>query len=100
MVYKIEMSARAEKDLYLAADYLLEDWTIHDVENYLSQFERLKKTISQNPYLFQFHNQKKNIRKVPLTKHNLLFYKVDEGNRKVLIITIFNVYQNPNKLGL
>jgi len=100
MVYEISLTARAEKDFYLTVDYLLEKWTITEARNYLVKLEELKSVLSLIPNQFEFYDRKRNIRKVPLTKHNLVFYRVDEIKKRVVILTIFNVYQNPNKLGL
>ena len=100
MVFEINLSARARLDFLRVLDYLSEEWTQKDVEIFYWKFEKLKFAPSINPFLFSFYNREKKIRKVPLTKHNMVYYLVDEENSRVQIITIFNVFRNPEKLKL
>ena len=100
MVFEINLSARARLDFLILLEYLSEEWTQEDLEIFYWKFEKLKLELSINPFLFSFYNREKEIHKVPLTKHNMVYYLVDIENCRVEIITIFNVFQNPKKLKL
>ena len=100
MVYKIVLSDRAVSDLDQTLFYLLHNWTVKDVRNFLNKLEELKNIIARNPLIFPFHNKDAFIRKAVLTKHNIVFYRIDKRNKVIHIITIFNVYQDPGKLNL
>jgi len=98
MEFKIHLSARARFDFLIVLEYLSDKWTQKDVEVFYWKFEKLRTELSINPYLFSYYNRKTGIRKVPVTKHNMVYYLIDEENKLVEIITIFNVFQDPKKL--
>ena len=100
MEYRIHLSSRARLDLLLVLEYLSYKWTKADVEGFYFKFEELKTKLSTNPYLFSYYNREKGIRKVPVTKHNMVYYLLDEESKVVKIITIFNVFQDPEKLSI
>ena len=97
MVYKIKLSERARKDIIQTVDYLLAKWTKREAAVFLDKLERLKKIISSDPLLFAYYNKVDNIHKAVLTKHNIVYYKLDQNAKTIVIITIFNVYQDPEK---
>ncbi len=100
MDYKIKLTNRALKDIDQTISFLLHKWTATEARNFLNKLEDLKITIAENPLLFPFYDKDALIHKVVLTKHNIVFYQVVERNKVIHIITIFNVYQNPEKLKL
>ncbi len=100
MVYKIVLSERAIKDIDQTVAYLLKKWTVKEALSYLDTLEKLKVIISKNPALFRFYDVSKGIQKAVLAKHNIVFYKVDRQNNSVQVITIFNVFQVPDKIDL
>ena len=100
MVYKIKLSHRALKDIDQTIVFLIKNWTVKDARNFLDKLEELKNIISKNPLLFGYFDKDNLIHKAVLTKHNIVFYQVNDSDKIVQIITIFNVYQNPEKLGL
>ena len=100
MVYKVVLSNRAISDLDQTLNYLLQNWTVKDARNFLNKLEELKDILTKNPLLFANYDMERSIHKAVLTKHNIVFYQVDELNKIVHIITIFNVYQDPEKLNL
>ncbi len=100
MDYKIVLSERAIKDLNKTIVFLLKRWTEKEASSFLVKLDEIKNEISKNPLLFPYHDEVNQIHKVVLTKHNIIFYKIDDTNKIIQIITIFNVYQDPEKLGL
>ncbi len=100
MVYNIKLSNRALYDIDQTITYLLQEWTIKEAKDFLNKLEEFKNIISKNPLIFPFHNKESFIHKAVLTKHNIVFYQVDESNKIIHIVTIFNVFQDPEKLNL
>ncbi len=100
MDYKIVLSERAIKDLNKTIVFLLKRWTEKEASSFLDKLDEIKNAISKNPLLFPYHDEVNQIHKAVLTKHNIIFYKIDDTNKIIQIITIFNVYQDPEKLGL
>jgi len=100
MNYKVKLTNRALKDIDQTISFLLHKWTSTEARNFLNKLDELKITIAENPLLFPFHNKDAFIHKAVLTKHNIVFYQVVERSKVIYIITIFNVYQDPEKLKL
>ena len=100
MVYKIKLSHRAIKDIDQTISYLLQEWTVKEAKNFLNNLEEFKNIISKNPLIFPFHNKEKFIYKAVLTKHNIVFYQINDLDSIIYIITIFNVFQDSEKLSL
>lgn len=98
MVYKVVLSERAIKDIDTTVDYLLKKWTVKEADSFLNKLGEFKKTVSRNPLLFGYYHKIKGIHKVVLTKHNLIFYKIDYDDKIIQIITVFNAFQDPDKL--
>lgn len=98
MVYKVKLSNRAIKDVNKTVAYLLSYWTKREATLFLDKLEQLIKTISSNPLMFAYYDKTNDIHKAVLTKHNIVYYKVDQNDETIIILTIFNVYQDPEKL--
>ena len=98
MVYKIKLSKRAIQDIDQTISYLLKEWSVNETKNFLDKLDELKNIISKNPLLFAYYNEEYFIHKAVLTKHNIVFYQINDLDKIVYIITIFNVFQNPEKL--
>jgi len=100
MSYKVIVSSRAKSDIFQTVDYLYHKWSKQDAFNFIKKFEEIKRQLSISPLLFPKFNIEKGIHIAVLTKHNTIYYNIDETTREVHIITVFNVFQNPTKLEL
>lgn len=100
MGYKIKTSKRAKTEIFRTVDYLISNWSFEIANNFLDKFEEIKITLSKNPKIYQVSYESKNIRKAILTKHNIIYFTIDDDTKTVVILTVFNVLQNPNKLSL
>jgi plasmid stabilization system protein ParE len=93
--YKIYWTDFALKELENTLAYLEENWTVRELQNLATEIESHLLLISQNPFLFQSSEIKKDIRRVVIAKHNSLYYRVK--NNSVQVISFFSNRQNPNK---
>lgn len=100
MGYNVIISDAAQEDITQTMEYLIENWSIKELSNFQYILERLLVKLENNPETFSVYNNKKSIYKVPVTKHNLLFYKLNKKKYLIEILRVFNVFQNPHKLGL
>lgn len=96
--YKLMWSDRALADLKNIIDYLLENWTQREIRNFSRRLDKRLELISVNPNLFPRTTKRKNVRKSVLTKHTVIYYKVERN--MVAIVTLFDPRQNPIKLKL
>jgi plasmid stabilization system protein ParE len=98
MDYKVEIYSRAELEFFNTVNYLIDKWTVNDANNFMKLFSLLEVSLAQNPYQYPYYDRRLNIHMVPVTKHNMVYYQIDENRKLVFILTIFNVFQNPDKL--
>lgn len=91
--YKILWTDFALSELKDAIDYLQENWTERELQNFSREIEKTVNLLSHNPNLFQASDLKKEIRRVIIAKHNTLYYQV-KGNT-VEILSFFSNRQNP-----
>jgi plasmid stabilization system protein ParE len=96
--YKLMWSDRALADLRNIIDYLTENWTQREIQNFARRLDKRLDLISVNPNLFPRTTKRKNLKKSVLTKHTVIYYKT-EGNF-VTIVTLFDPRQNPKRLRL
>ena len=94
--YKMMWSHRALAELQSIIDYLNENWTKKEIQDFIRKLDKRLNIISINPNLFPRTIKRKNVRKSVLTKHVVIYYKT-EGNF-VTIVTLFDSRQNPEKL--
>jgi plasmid stabilization system protein ParE len=96
--YKLLWSERALGDLRKIIEYLTENWTDKEIQNFARRLDKRLDLIASNPFLFPKTGKRKNIRKSVLTKHTVIYYEA--GKESVTIATLFDPPQNPKKLKL
>ncbi len=74
--------------------YLESEWTIKDIENFVTATKIIADFISEHPKMFRKTN-KKNIHEALVTPHNLMIYKIYP--RHIDIITFWDTRKNPRK---
>ena len=93
--YKILWTDNALKELQKTVEYLEEHWTEKELRNLAANLEKTLNLISNNPYLFQASEIKKDVRRAVILKLNTLYYRINENN--VEILSFFSNRQNPKK---
>lgn len=94
--FKLMWSERALADLQNTIDYLTDNWTERELRNFAQRVDRRINLIISNPNLFPATAKRKNLRRSVLTKHNVIYYKVE--NNLITIIAFFDSRQSPKKL--
>jgi len=96
MAYKITISRKAEDSLDEIFEYLVENWSEKIKNNFKNKLNNEINYLRQNPYMYQASNERQDIRRCFITKHNALYYRILEN--EVEIITIHNTKSNPDSL--
>lgn len=96
--YKLMWSDRAIADLKNIIDYLTENWTQREIQNFVRRLDKRLDLISNNPNVFPRTTRRKNVRKSVLTKHTVIYYETKSN--MVTIVTLFDSRQNPKRLRL
>ena len=84
---KVLWSTLAKKNFRNNIDYLFQNWTIKEVENFVHKIEVLKKNLAENTSLCP-KSKIFNLRKCYIDKNNSLIYLFE--NNTIFIITIIN----------
>ena len=95
MAYEIVYSRAAEKQLNALVAYLEIEWSERVADSFLVVFNDKLELLRLNPKLGRPLERDPSIRKVTLTKHNLLYYTFDLS--QVYLLTIFDTRQDPDK---
>lgn len=93
---EIIFSPQAEEDLEKIYAYLLEEWGIDVLKNFISQLNDFLLLVSLHPHIFAYLNKHMNLRKHTLYKHNLIVYK--NGRKNIEIVAILNAHESPSKI--
>jgi plasmid stabilization system protein ParE len=93
--YKILWTDNALKELEKTIVFLEENWTEKELRRLAINLEKTLSLISQNPFIFQSSEIKKDIRRAVVLSINTLYYRVYEND--VEIVSFFSNRQNPDK---
>jgi plasmid stabilization system protein ParE len=96
--YKLLWSDKALDDLQNMINYLSENWTRKEIQNFARRLDQRLELIVVNPRLFPKTAKRKDIRKSVLTKHTVIYYETKEST--VTIVALFDPRQHPKKLKL
>jgi len=94
--YKIFWSEAALSDLQNIIDYLSENWTSKEIQNFAKRLDKRVDLIALNPKLFAKTSKRKNVPRSVLMKHTVIYYESNEAI--VAILSLFDSRQNPKKL--
>ncbi|RXR30628.1 type II toxin-antitoxin system RelE/ParE family toxin [Flavobacterium piscinae] len=93
--YRILWTDNALLELKKTVNYLEQNWTERELKKLATQLEKTLQLISQNPYLFQASDVKKNVRRAVILSVNSMYYRILENENEIL--SFFSNRQNPDK---
>lgn len=93
--YRILWTDNALLELKKTVVYLEQNWTERELKKLAIQLEKTLQLISQNPYLFQTSDIKKEVRRAVVLSVNSIYYRVLEND--VEILSFFSNRQSPEK---
>ncbi|MFZ5551904.1 MAG: type II toxin-antitoxin system RelE/ParE family toxin [Bacteroidota bacterium] len=94
MAKEIVWSPKARASFDKVISYLQQKWTEREVRNFVKKSHHLLFLISRDKIKFR-KSERKNIYEVPVTKHNLLLYRIKDSNIEILLF--FDTRQHPKK---
>ena len=95
MDHEIIWTENAREDLKSIYTYLQEEWSSGIAENFLVECYSKIDLISHFPYIGIQSEKINSVRRVLVTKHNALFYKLEK--EKIIILDFFDTRQHPDK---
>ena len=78
--------------------YLQSEWTDKEVIKFIQQTEQAIKRIEEYPESYPPGNRSKKYRKARLNKYIVLFYRYYKSKSSVILLSFWNIKQDPSKL--
>lgn len=91
---------RARTSYYTVLDYLYENWTHKEMEQFTNRINLVLKAIGKNPRLFPSSKINKKARKAFIDKNNSLFYSVNSYKKQIVVLNFYDNRQNPKKFSI
>jgi plasmid stabilization system protein ParE len=95
MAYEVIISTDVLKSLDAVIFYLERRWSENVAKKFLLTFYKKVDAIALNPTISRSSSRYPAIRKIFITKHNILYYEVFE--ERIELLQIFDSRQNPQK---
>src|SRR3972149_5093081 len=93
MAFEVVWTEDARDDLFTILDYLNKEWSNKIAAEFytecLIKIERLKVF----PKIGSASNRKPSVRRILITKHNALYYRIEQNS--ILLLSIFDIRKNP-----
>lgn len=97
MALVVRWTKEAEDTFDEIIEYLEENWSEKEIQNFVRTAHKVIGQIEKNPYQFKSSRLQK-IRKAFITKQNSLFYYVNEADKVIELYAFWDNRQNPQKL--
>lgn len=95
MACEIIWTENAREDLKNIFTYLQQEWSSRIAENFLVECYSKIDLIAHFPYIGVQSEKINSVRRILVTKHNALFYKVERKN--IILLDFFDTRQQPDK---
>jgi plasmid stabilization system protein ParE len=93
--FRIRWTDNALKELEETIAFLETNWTEKELRKLSNTLDKTLNLISQNPYIFQSSDFKKDIRRAVILSLNSLYYRIKDQD--VEILSFFSNRQKPTK---
>ncbi|MFD2873412.1 type II toxin-antitoxin system RelE/ParE family toxin [Mucilaginibacter ximonensis] len=96
MAKDVVLTPLAAEDFYNVLNYLTNKWGDEVVNDFLDRYEDVIALLADSAAIYPYFDIARKLQRCVLTKHNILYFRETEDS--VLIFTIFDTRQNPEKL--
>ena len=86
---RISWSSRALKSYYRIIEYLFENWTTKEIDQFYKQTKKTIGLIKQNPYMFQATEVRKNVRKGFVNKLVSIYYRINIEKKEIELLVFW-----------
>jgi plasmid stabilization system protein ParE len=96
MSFEIKWSEKAENQLYDIFNYLEKEWSLKVALNFTEEVDFILDLLKESPFIGQeYETENSNVRFLLISKHNTLFYLIE--NNSINLLNIFDNRQDPIK---
>lgn len=98
MSYKVLWTNKAIKTAEDVVNYLREEWSQKEVDNFLNEIDAIILTIESNPKLFIASTKRHNVHLALINRRSFLVYQIRPQKKQIALLLFWNPKQNPKKL--
>ncbi|WEA03108.1 type II toxin-antitoxin system RelE/ParE family toxin [Mucilaginibacter sp. SJ] len=98
--FEIFWSSEARKTFVEIIEYLDYNWTIKEVNDFISRTDSVLIKIRKNPFLFQQRKNDPSIRQAVLHPNVSLLYRITDDQKVIFLLTFWDNRQDPERLKL
>ena len=95
MAKTIVWNRRASNSFESIIEYLQQEWGNKVTKNFVNRTYKVVEFLAEQPELGSVENHEKQIRGFVITKHNTLFYRIED--QRIVLLNFFNNRQHPRK---
>jgi plasmid stabilization system protein ParE len=95
MAKTIVWNRRASNSFDSVIEYLQQKWGDRVTKNFVARTFQIIDFLAEHPEMGSIENYEKQIRGFVITKHNTLFYRIEE--RRIILLNFFDNRQHPSK---
>jgi len=95
---EVKWTSKAIESFTEIIEFLSNNWTQKEVDNFIENTDRVLEIIRQNPYSYIASKKKKNIRRGLIGKITSKFYRVKERKKEIEILLFWDNRKNPEKI--
>ena len=98
MALEIIWSPEADETFARNINYLEQEWGEKETKRFILQTQKVIARLQIFPESYPQSNKSKKYRKARLNKYIALFYAYSKHKKSIMIVTFWNVKQDPHKL--
>ncbi len=95
MAYEVRWTENAKEDFERILTFLEKEWSLKIAENFVSKFFSKLDVISEYPFVGSESVKVKKVRKILVTKHNVLYYMIQRN--EIILLDFFDTRQDIDK---
>lgn len=95
---RLRWTPKARRSYTEILNYLDTHWTEKEIKIFIAKVDHLLELIRHNPELGEESKKKRSVRKILITKHNTLYYRVKSNKKELQILVFWDNRQDPGNL--
>jgi plasmid stabilization system protein ParE len=95
MAYRIKINKKFEIESQKVYQYLAEEWSFKAADDFIENLYARIDQLSEVPLSGSPASRHKNVRKITLSKHNKVYYRVK--GRTITVLSLFESKKDPKK---
>jgi plasmid stabilization system protein ParE len=97
IVQDIQWTDSAKASFQKIIEYLRDEWTQREVENFVNRTEDMLNTLKRYPQSCRPSRKRKNVRIAILDKHTQLLYHYRPRKKQIVVLLFWGMKQDPAK---